>query len=123
HRFHLTVDHAFCQFLGVHRHHQLVRLGEHRSARGGGHRLRSHGGRNGGSQCRSDKKMLDHAATFPAFAFTFRNSCMRSLTSRPSRTAHTTRLAPRTMSPAANTPSRLVIIVLWSTRTVPQRVT
>ena len=47
---------------------------------------------------------------------------MDSAASRPSRIAQTTRLAPRTMSPAANTPSRLVINVRGSAVIVPQRV-
>ena len=44
-------------------------------------------------------------------AFAFSHFSIWSLTSRPSRMPHTTRLAPRTMSPAAKTPGRLVIIV------------
>ena len=44
---------------------------------------------------------------------------MASAASRPSRIAHTTSEAPRTMSPAANTPSRLVILVRWSIFSVP----
>ncbi len=51
-------------------------------------------------------------SVFAAFALSLSQACMRSLTSRPSRTAHTTRLAPRTMSPAANTPGSEVCIVL-----------
>jgi hypothetical protein len=43
--------------------------------------------------------------------------------SRPSRIAQTTSEAPRTMSPAANTPSIAVIIVFRSTLIVPQLVT
>ena len=43
--------------------------------------------------------------------------------SRPSLIAQTTSEAPRTISPPANTPSRLVIIEAQSTFTVPQRVT
>ena len=38
-------------------------------------------------------------------------SCILAAASRPSRMAHTTRLAPRTMSPAANTPGAAVICV------------
>ena len=53
-----------------------------------------------------------HAATFSvAGARSFSHACIRSLTSRPSRTAQTTSEAPRTMSPAANTPGIEVCIV------------
>src|SRR3954470_5344842 len=48
---------------------------------------------------------------------------MCSAASRPSRTAHTTSEAPRTMSPAANTPSRLVIMRRQSILSVFQPVT
>ena len=48
---------------------------------------------------------------------------MLAAASRPSRIAQTTSEAPRTMSPAAKTPSRLVIMVRKSILTVPQRVT
>ncbi len=60
---------------------------------------------------------IAHAAFFPALAFASRASCASlAATSRPpSRIAQTTRLAPRTMSPAANTPSSEVISVLLST--------
>ena len=55
-----------------------------------------------------------------------RLGCRRAIASaasRPSRIAQTTSEAPRTMSPAANTPARLVIMVRWSIFSVPQRVT
>src|SRR3546814_3144603 len=54
---------------------------------------------------------VGHAAFFSLFAFAFNHFAICSLTSRPSRMPQTTRLAPRTMSPAAKTPGRLVIIV------------
>jgi hypothetical protein len=45
---------------------------------------------------------------------------MLAAASRPSRIAHTTSEAPRTMSPAANTPSRFDISVRRSILIVPQ---
>ena len=44
---------------------------------------------------------------------------MAAAASRPSRIAQTTSEAPRTMSPPANTPSMLVIMVDGLIRTVP----
>src|SRR5476649_147541 len=63
------------------------------------------------------------AATATAAALVARYVWMRSAASRPSRTAHTTSEAPRTMSPAANTPSMLVIMWRQSILSVPQPVT
>jgi hypothetical protein len=54
---------------------------------------------------------VGHAAFFSLSAFAFNHFAICSLTSRPSRMPQTTRLAPRTMSPAAKTPGKLVIIV------------
>ncbi len=51
------------------------------------------------------------ASARPATAFAEMNLWMAAAASRPSRIAHTTSEAPRTMSPAANTPSTLVISV------------
>src|SRR3546814_17238295 len=59
-------------------------------------------------QSRDHAAALSRAAFDTAFALS--QSCIISLTSRPSRIAQTTKLPPRTMSPAAHTPQGVVII-------------
>ncbi len=53
----------------------------------------------------------DYSAASAMALFCCIQVCICAAASRPSRIAQTTRLAPRTMSPAANTPGRLVMKV------------
>jgi hypothetical protein len=86
---------------------------------GGAGFFRDSQSRNGGGYKKCGDNRFQHghspkvqAATFVAFSFACNQLCICCVTSRPSRIAQTTRLAPRTMSPMANTPSRLVICVV-----------
>src|SRR5260221_7227115 len=81
-----------------------------------------------GSQCPSRDWLVStwscpYSAALTAGLVAARCWWIAAAASRPSRIAQTTSEAPRTISPAAKTPGRLVIIVLWSIRKVPALLT